>query len=215
MMNPYTYADSEIARMRTFVNAEFHNAVNELPFDEMNVAKVKKRAKRLFSRLADRNREACERIAKRAYEEAVREAEEARFSPVSVDEKIGSLLALALFRGYHPVTEYVYNNEVIRKRDRFTESVSSARNRNAVRNAYDKATRLWFGQSRQYADLAVDVAREEAFRDAGVRRVRWIAILDKKTCAKCKERDGKIYLLSEVPDKPHRGCRCYTIPVKD
>ena len=217
MVNPYSYADVEIAKLKSSISAMFQNTANSMPFDGLNVIKVRKQAKNLFSRLVHKSRVVYERIAKRAYEEAVEEVKAAGFEPKedTSGKRKGVSVVLSLLRQYHPTTEYVYNNEVGRKQDRFVEAVSSTRSRNDFRNAHGKAARLWFGQVQQYCDLSVDEARIQAFMDSGVKKVRWKAMLgDGKTCNECKERHDQIYLIENVPRKHHR-CRCSLIPIKD
>ena len=209
MSSPYAYADAQIDKLKKYISAEFQNEMNALPFDELNVAKVQEQGKALFNRLKARNRVVFKRVAKSAYQEAITEARRAGFEADSDTDGVETALIVALFARYHPVSEYVYNNELLRKRDRLCEAVSSASNRQAVRGAFERTARLWFNQSRQYVDFTVDEARLQAFSDAGVREVIWVAELDAKTCSECKERDGTIYPIDRVPNKPHRGCRCH------
>ncbi len=45
----------------------------------------------------------------------------------------------------------------------------------------------------------------------------WVAILDLKTCLKCRKRHGKIWLMNEQPDKEpplHPNCRCSILIMK-
>ena len=65
----------------------------------------------------------------------------------------------------------------------------------------------------QYADDVTDSARIKAFTDAGVEQVQWHTAGDEKVCQVCRERNGEIYPIDNIPDKPHRKCRCWLAPV--
>lgn len=209
MSNPYAYADAQIDKLKGYISAEFQNEANVMLFDELNVAKVQEHGKALFGRLKSRNRIVFKRVARNAYREARAEARRAGHQGNDDIEAIETALIVALLARYHPVTGYVYANETLRKRDRLCEAISSASNRQSMREAFGRAARLWFNQSQQYVDFAVDDARMQAFSDAGVYEVMWVAEHDERTCAVCKERDGTIYPITDVPDKPHPRCRCY------
>lgn len=51
------------------------------------------------------------------------------------------------------------------------------------------------------------------FRDSGVSKVRWVAVMDDKTCSICAGRHGVVYPLFAVPSRPHCRCRCWIEPV--
>ena len=68
---------------------------------------------------------------------------------------------------------------------------------------------LWSQQTAQYADIVTDAAVIQAFVDAGISKVRWITQEDEKVCKTCRERNGKVYPITELPEKPHWRCRCY------
>jgi len=79
-------------------------------------------------------------------------------------------------------------------------------------------------RSRRAAETAVrtalthtsNVARQESYRRNRrvVKRIEWVATLDKRTTAVCRARDGKTWPVDEGPRPPaHAGCRSTTIPV--
>ena len=79
-------------------------------------------------------------------------------------------------------------------------------------------------RSRRAAETAVrtalthtsNVARQESYRrnKRVVKRIEWVATLDKRTTAVCRARDGKTWPVDEGPRPPaHAGCRSTTIPV--
>ena len=91
-----------------------------------------------------------------------------------------------------------------RKKQRLAEAIDAAQDKT---REIDKALRLWTRQVGQYADNAVDQARVQAFRDAGIERVWWVTQHDDRVCETCDERDGQIYSIDDLPPK-HWNCRC-------
>lgn len=107
---------------------------------------------------------------------------------------------------YDPVVKYIFRQEVDRKRSRHTESVIAS---DTPEKETDTALKYWSNMVRQFADLITDAAYEQALKDDGIARVRWITQKDERVCDVCRERDGKIYPITKIPPKPHYGCRCW------
>lgn len=58
----------------------------------------------------------------------------------------------------------------------------------------------------------------ETYKELGVQKVRWLAVLDNRTCNQCKEYALKdeIFTLAELPEIPlHPRCRCTVISADD
>lgn len=114
--------------------------------------------------------------------------------------------------GYNPVTQYVFDNEFERKMYRCAESlIASTGNRRAES---ERARNLLYTQVSEFAVQATDAARKQALADMHVTKARWVTQRDRKVCAVCAARDGRVYLLDKVPPKPHPHCRCYIVRVK-
>lgn len=214
MSKPYEYADELIERLRHVGNSAFQNATLTA-FDELNVLRVKAQVRTLYADLMRYNRSILRRAARKAYEDAIEEAREKGYERENVtpSRKAASDILTALLAAYHPTTGYIYSKEMSRKRDRLFEEIVSQPKRTAVCAAYAHAAKLWFGQSRQYVDLAVDAARAEAFEQMGVQEVEWVAQKDARVCHECHELDGARFDIEHVPPK-HRNCRCYLRPVR-
>lgn len=213
MSTPYAYADKQLAGLKKYVSAMFHNAANEMAFDELNVRQAKDFAKRLYAKLESRNEEMLRSIVEEAYKAGFAEAseEEDDFSGL-----LETAIVLSLMARYHGVTHYSYNQEVKRKRDRLMEGLLSVDNRHDAQEILNRAAKLWFNQSRQYADFAVDDARTRAFENAGVEYVKWVAEKDDRTCHTCKDLDGQVFAIDAMPEIPqHHHCRCWVVPVLD
>lgn len=108
-----------------------------------------------------------------------------------------------------PVTHYIYDAEVYRKRDRTKEAINSETSVAEKQKAFDKAIRYWSQMTQQYADNVNDEATIQAFMDAGIDHVMWHTEEDDRVCDECEPLDKKIFPIDEVPDKMHWGCRCW------
>lgn len=211
MKTPYSFADDELQSLKQYVTAEFHNTANVMSFDELNIMSTKEMVKELYSKLLSQNERVFKRIAKKCYKNTMKEC-----GMTLVEGITGAAIIAALLARYHPVTQYQYKSEATRKRDRFVEALLSAQDEHAMRTAFNDAAKRWFDQSRQYADFSVSDAMKQAFEDAGVEKVKWMAEHDEKTCKICRELDGQIFKLSDAPEIPqHRHCRCWLVPVLD
>lgn len=115
------------------------------------------------------------------------------------------------FNAYNPVTKYVFSNEIDRKKSRLFESLVASRL--VKEQSYKTAENLLKRQINQYAIDLEDAIAMVVYEDTGVKKVKWVAEDDYKTCDDCKELDGEVYELHKAPDKLHHKCRCYLIPV--
>lgn len=168
--------------------------------DELNVIKA---SKKMYAKLEATNEKAFLKLARDRYKDITGE---------DADEKATLSWLLLFLLAYNPVTEFVYKNEVERKRDRFAETmVASANKLLAIRRAMS----LWLRQTEQYLVLIEDEAVLRAYKRLGYKRVRWFTQEDERRCPECAARHGKIYSINKVPPKPHRNCRCYIEPVND
>lgn len=146
-----------------------------------------------------------------------------------------------LLEMYNPVTKYVFNHEVERKKSRFAESIiasnykkgeietplkmSSRTERKkshftestAVSNnrmeEIKTALNLWCRMVSQYAIEITDYATVKKYLADNVKYVRWITQKDRRRCQLCKSRHNKVYPIKKIPSKPHLNCRCYVVPV--
>jgi SPP1 gp7 family putative phage head morphogenesis protein len=200
----YRYLDSVLSATKKKIRTEF-NHLGSMGFDELNVANTRKITLAMFERLITANKEAYLKIAKKAYSAAK--------GPESVDSNFIDDVLLA----YNLVTGYLYKNEAERKRLRLNEQILTAREHadgNMYRESLRKTANLWYTQTAQYGVDIVDAATLKAYRDRGIKYVKWIAQDDGRECADCGGRSGKVYKISDIPSKTHYGCRCYLIPAE-
>ena len=128
------------------------------------------------------------------------------------DEDITNDWVLDMLEEADPVTLYAFLPEAERKKQRLIEALAATESRNAE---IDRALRYWTQQVGQYALNTVFRARLDAFRAAGVKRVRWMTADDELVCEECGPRHGQIFDIDNVPPPPHRNCRCWLEPVFD
>lgn len=108
------------------------------------------------------------------------------------------------------VTLYRFDTETERKAYRLAETLEVSPNRD---REIDKAAREWSKQIGQYAINVTDYATIEAFEDAGVEMVEWVAREDGRECNECFSLNRQVFHIDEIPRKPHWGCRCRFKPV--
>lgn len=169
---------------------------NLLDFDELNAMRV---IKKLYADLEKDNKKTFLSLAGMAYMSASPHG-----SSEPTEKWVNDLLAED-----DSVSLYIYLHEVTRKRDYTIEAVIAARDK---AKEFRRGLSYWAKMVAHEADRIVDEATLKAYRDAGVKKVRWITEHDKRVCDHCEPRDGKVYDIDKVPPKPHINCRCWLEP---
>lgn len=210
----YRHLDKLLVEAKEKLKTEITH-VGAMGFDALNVVNTRKVTEEMFGRLLANNETMYLKAAKEAYRKGAKTAEGAGFS--GEEENVDGSWLETFLLGYNLVTGYLYKKEADRKRLRLNEQILTARefsDRQLFDTSLRRTANLWWTQTVQYGVSAVDEATIKAFKDKGVKRVRWVAADDEKTCSTCGGRDGKIYKISKIPEKPHYGCRCYVVPVE-
>ena len=223
MRNWYKIGDRKLKALIVTITRIFKKSRLTLDFDHINqpVRTLQSESKRVYKLLEQKNHQAYLELGYLVYIEAFKEAQ-----PGMADSEISQKSKKAISEKwldklqseYSPVTKYVYIREVERKRARFFEAIvadTGAKLRRDMESDYRAAENAWIRQTRQAMIDTEDRAAITAYRDAGVRRVRWIAQRDDKVCEECERLDGLLFSIDAVPDKPHYNCRCSLEPVKD
>lgn len=125
---------------------------------------------------------------------------------------VGSLAEMWLtgfLNGYSPVTKYVFSQEVRRKKSRLYEALIAT---HGSTKEIDAALRYWSKMIAEYAVEITDAATLKAFEDMDIDKVEWFTEEDERVCSECGSRHGKVYPITNIPSKPHWGCRCYLLP---
>lgn len=192
MSDPYSKADKAIAYLIKKFGKLFRSVT---AFDELNVIQV---SHEIYDEALKETEQAATQMAKIVYNTHSESRE--------MDETEANGLVLALMLAYNPVTKYIFRNEVDRKRSRFAESVIAS---NTPREEVELAKRLLTATASQFLDDATFDTIVQAYKDDGVKEVRWITAADDKRCKKCASMHNKIYPIDKIPPKPHLHCRCY------
>lgn len=213
----YRHADRELKRIFRRMGAEFQNHSLRAAWDDLNVIAITTAVDKLYSTLYEYLIGRYVVIARKAY----RDAWDELFPGERPEDDLDYLFVAKVLDGYDTKMEYKYSSEWQRKRDRLKESMMSVgeasdaariANTQRARQALKRARDLLERQVLEMADTMTDDARNEAFRDAGVEKVRWNTQQDSRVCRVCRERDGEVYDLDRLPPK-HPRCRCYYTPI--
>lgn len=204
----YEYADRAIRDMNRR-NLRAFDKLKQLKFDELNITQSVSKTYADSIRLAKKR---YWQIATDAYIEALVLAgiDRAKAEDMAEDS-ITEDWILDMLEDYDPVTLYQFLPEAERKKQRLIEALIAALDKG---QEVEKALRLWTRQIAHYADQSVVDGTIDGYKDAGVKKVKWVTAQDEKVCRTCRERDGKIYPIGKIPPRPHYHCRCTWEPVK-
>ena len=108
------------------------------------------------------------------------------------------------------VTLYRFDTETERKAYRLAETLEVSQDKDFEIN---KALRFWSQQLGQYAISITDQAVVQAFIDYGLELIEWETANDERVCHECYALDKQVFRVTEIPPKPHWGCRCRFRPV--
>ena len=198
--NPYDLTDKAIDLLNRRAVKRFEDAKDEAAlakFDELNVLEV---TRTLYDQLRKDNQDVFLELAQERYQETEPHGKE----PPDL------AWLLALLAGYNAVTKVIYDNDADRKMHYTIEGINSS---TAKVTEFRRGLHYWADLTATYGDIVTDESTLKAYRDAGVKRVRWVTAGDEKVCETCRERNGKIYSINAIPPK-HRRCRCVFEPVR-
>lgn len=199
--NPYDLTDKAIDLLNRRAVKRFEDAKDEAAlakFDELNVLEV---TRTLYDQLRKDNQDVFLELAQERYQEAEPHGEK----PPDL------AWLLALLAAYNAVTKVIYDNDVDRKRQYTAEGINSS---TAKVTEFRRGLHYWADLTATYGDIVTDESTLKAYRDARVKKVRWVTAGDEKVCETCRERNGKIYSINSIPPKPHRRCRCVYEPMR-
>ena len=200
----FRHADRSLMVMLNGMSREFQTMGTELGFDELNVMETRRRVNAMYARMDAMIRREYKKIAKRAYLDAIIEA-----GAVTKAFDAEAFVTGAL-KAYDSVSNFVYEREWIRKRDRLFESIiATERGNQEMRKNLKRGLDVLANQVRQYADNITAKARVYAFKQAGADVLVWITEKDERVCGVCAPRDEQFYPIELLPDYPaHWHCRC-------
>lgn len=197
----YRLSDAATKLLNRRATKRFEDAKDEAAqdgFDELSVLEV---TRTLYQDLARDNQEIFLELAQERYQETEPHGEE----PPDL------AWLLALLAAYNAVTKVIYDNDVDRKRQYTAEGINSSTAKVAE---FRRGLHYWADLTATYGDIVTDESTLKAYRDASVKKVRWVTAGDERVCETCRERNGKVYSINSIPPKPHRRCRCIWEAVK-
>lgn len=148
-------------------------------------------------------------------EEALKKVAEQTYRWLCDEDFIADMWLSGFLQQFDPVTHYKFYDEADRKRSRTYESIMSCRTSAERKKQIETATKAWAKQFEQTADNVVIAILKKAYEDNNIKYVMWYTMKDKRVCADCHSRDGKIYPITSPDLHPlHYNCRCWWIPVK-
>ena len=210
----YRLADKHLEQLKKLIRREF-NRLGIFGFDELNAPRITRETIELFDRMMAENKKRYLEVAKKAYLDAVALAVAAGYRDAD-KEKINDAWLIGFLGAYNFVSGYLYESEAERKRLRLAEQMMTAReylNRSLYNDSLRRSANLWWTQTAHYMLDAVDQATLDGYQACGVEKVKWNTNIDGRECKTCRERNGKVYSIDNVPPKAHRNCRCYITPV--
>lgn len=204
----FEYADRAIRDMNRR-NLRAFDKLKQLKFDELNVTHS---VSKTYADSISLAKKRYWQIATDAYIEALVLAgiDRAKAEDMAEDS-ITEDWILDMLEEYDPVTLYQFLPEAERKKQRLIEAFIAAHNKS---EEVDRALRLWTRQLAHYADQSVVDGTIDGYKDAGVKKVKWVTAEDEKVCRECRKLDGKIFDIDKIPKRPHYHCRCRLENVK-
>ena len=206
-MNVYERTDRAVKAINRY-NLERFGRLKMAKFDELNVIRE------VTATYQDSMQMVRKKLRKAAEEDFIFFLMLCRWDELEATQKAKETQWAAwvdeLMQQVDPATRYRFDLEEERKQARLIESLAIPLGQQAE---VDKGLRLWTKQIAQFAIYVTDSAAKEAFEAAGVDEAMWNTEQDDRVCEECDEREGNIYKIGQIPDKPHRGCRCWLTPV--
>lgn len=201
----FRHADRSLMVMLNGMNREFQTLGTEIGFDELNVMETRRRVNAVYARMDAMIRREYRKVARKAYMDACAEA------GVSGRAFDAEAFVNGALKAYDPVSDFVYEREWTRKRDRLFESIiATERGNQEMRRNLKRGLDVLANQVRQYADNITAKARVYAFKQAGADVLVWITEKDDRVCSVCAPRDEQFYPIEMLPDFPaHWHCRCH------
>lgn len=200
----YEYTDKVIRIINAMMVVQF-SALSITDFDELNILDS---VNKTYSMVDTFVRSEFVKLYSDAYNKAAKriKADNSR----SVD---GTDAVVSIINSVNPITHYIYANEYDRKRTRCYESLMSTVSKDVRKMLKMRAMTILSRQVREFCNYVTYQGMLNAYKDNGIKRVRWIALEDDKICEECDDLNGLVFDIDRVPIKPHINCRCWLEPI--
>ena len=206
MPEPYKIADLYLQTLSQRIKRRFDKTKRKLTvlgFDELNVLQE---TDALYKSVEADFKKVIRVLYANRYTEVYRWLKGKEPDEDYVDELIEMYLT-GVMNEPNEVTHYEFQTELIRKRDRAKEAILAVPTKTQKQLEMEKAGRYVIQQTGFYVDFASQDAEIQAFKDAGVMKVKRHEMHDSRVCAECREADGKVYEVDKIPPLPHVRCR--------
>ena len=200
----YDYCDNVLKDMNRR-NLRAFDKLKVLKFDELNILRT---VTKTYDDSVEMAKKRYQMIYIDAFQAAAEELESKKKSP---DDDILNDWLLDMLEDYDALTHYRFNEETERKKARTAEALIATK---VDSREVERALRLWTLQTVAYADRSVLDGRIQAFKEAGIQKVKWVTYGDDRVCHYCHELNGQVFNIDYAPPRLHYRCRCYLIPWK-
>lgn len=179
-------------------------------FDELGIMQTKKHIIKLYGKLEKIMFQEFYDVAKVVHKEVKEDLIAMGF--VGTSEEPSEEFIKSFFKSYSPTMQYVLLHEIARKQSYLFEALVSDGTR--AMQAYQKSEKYFTRMTSDYFIELEDSVALKVYDDFGITEFEWVAEIDIKTCDICESYSGEIFSRNEIPTKPHRGCRCYILPIR-
>ena len=188
---------------------ESKRKLNIMDFDEVNVLKE---SIKLYERLYSDCKKEWRNLYADRYIEMWLYLKGKKPDEDELDELVEMEMSRLLYEA-HPVTKYIFDSEVLRKRDRMFEDIQASPTKAQKQLAMEKGKRFWAQMTTWYTDFTSQDAELDAIENAWVKKVKRHEMNDDRVCSVCRKLDGTIYAVDKIPPLPHLRCRAWYTPV--
>lgn len=203
MKSPYEKIDRKINELKKENFKRFNNLRLTLSaFDEANILKSKTYIHKIFEDIKNKTLKIYLLCIKDILPNA--------------DKK----MLLNWLEDVYATVQYNFFNEWERKEARYYEAVLSVEKSGKTLNSQEmleiqkRTINLLNDQIEEFGIHVIDNATvekiKEEYSEEDEPKFKWVAMIDKKTCLTCLERNGKVFTERTLPIK-HRKCRCHYV----
>lgn len=175
-----------------------------LAFDELNVLRE---MESFYAWFLENTREWMDSLFRARFKEVYRWLNDDDEPDEDIVDTLVALELTKLLDEPNQATHYAYVTELYRKRDRAVEAIESCPTKAEKQIELQKQIKYVMQQTAWYMDFASQDAEIDAFVESGIQYVKRHEVMDRRTCQECKDADGDVYPINQIPPIPHLRCR--------